>query len=195
MGALSYIYESDLEDNEFARICFTVGFVWQFACLFSYIDEGIICQQRGEDVTMWIVNIIISLIACIVFIVFSYFIGYWKNAHKISCSEWFWIVFFCLYGIYCWIIPFFFNHTLLQVFSCILGTIYLVFALSFISKPFDVFSGICLLASIIWHIVCIISYIVEIVVCAKRHEAVAMWVVNLITSILPFIVFGIIICI
>ena len=53
-------------------------------------------------------------------------------------------------------------------------------------------ADICVCASIVWQIVCIISYIVEIVVSAKRHEAVAMWVVNLITSILPFIVWGII---
>ena len=50
------------------------------------------------------------------------------------------------------------------------------------------FFGICCNGGIIWQIVCAISYIVEIVICAKRHEAVAMWVVNLITSILPFVV-------
>ena len=128
--------------------------------------------------------------------VFSYFIGYWKDVDRNDCSEWFITVFLCLYGVYCWIISFFFHHTLLQVFSCILGTIYLVGDFSFIADPYnDQYAAICGLGGIIWQIVCVLSYIVEIVICAKRHEAVAMWVVNLITSILPFIVFGILICI
>ena len=73
-----------------------------------------------------------------------------------------------------------------------------MFVFSIISEPDmdePVFVGICFLAGFIWQIVCIISYIVEIVVSAKRHEAVAMWVVNLIISILPFIVLGILYCI
>ena len=115
-----------------------------------------------------------------------------KNADDISCPQWLLIVLACLYGVYCWVISFYFNHTLLQVFSCISGTICLLSVFSYFCNPDlkdNVFTKICIWIGYVWQLVCAVSYIVEIVVCYERGEAFTMWFVNYFISIFSWTVF------
>ena len=92
------------------------------------------------------------------------------------------------------IFSFFFNHTLLQVFSCILGVLCFICYWFGIRYIFAYKSGsgkhwfISYVLCSIWLIVCIITWVVEIVLTVKRDESPSIWIWNACIGVFAFII-------